>query len=81
MRIVERFNKFLILGPNTILAHCVHINEKEKEIIKITNTNIVINPQSNPNNAVGISDIVGFANKNITYGLGTDAMTVNMMEN
>lgn len=80
MRIVERFNKFLILGPNTILAHCVHINEKEKEIIKITNTNVVLNPQSNANNAVGISDIIGFANKNITYGLGTDAMTVNMME-
>lgn len=80
MRVVERLNKFLILGENTILAHCVHINDREIEIISRTRTNVVINPQSNLNNAVGIADSVGFINKQIMCGLGTDAMTVNMLE-
>ncbi len=80
MRVVERFEKFSILGEKTILAHCVHINEKEKEILRRTQTQIAVNSQSNANNAVGISDIIGFSQKEILYGLGTDAMTVNMME-
>ncbi len=80
MRVVERLKKFLILGPKTILAHCVHIDENEREIIRYTQTNVALNPQSNTNNAVGISDIISFNKKGILYGLGTDAMTVNMME-
>ncbi|MEF3280815.1 MAG: putative aminohydrolase SsnA [Elusimicrobiota bacterium] len=80
MRVVERFDKFKILGPKTILAHCVHINEDEIELIRKSATVVAINPQSNANNAVGISDIIGFARKAILYGLGTDAMTVNMLE-
>ncbi|NLH39775.1 MAG: putative aminohydrolase SsnA [Elusimicrobia bacterium] len=80
MRIVERLNKFSILGPKTILAHCVCVNEREMDIIRINDAPVVLNPQSNANNAVGISDILKFAKNGILYGLGTDAMTNNMME-
>ncbi|MFH1726616.1 MAG: amidohydrolase family protein [Elusimicrobiota bacterium] len=38
------------------------------------------NPQSNMNNAVGIADIIAMCGKGILVGLGTDAMTVNMLE-
>jgi len=80
MRVVERLNKFGILGEKTITAHCVHINENELELLKETNTIVVHNPQSNLNNAVGIADVVKMANAGILVGLGTDAMTVNMLE-
>ncbi|MFH1452390.1 MAG: putative aminohydrolase SsnA [Armatimonadota bacterium] len=80
MRVVERFNKYGILGPKTICAHCVHINDKEMDLLAETGTNVVHNPQSNMNNAVGIADIIKMTEKGITVGLGTDAMTVNMME-
>jgi putative selenium metabolism protein SsnA len=80
LRVVERLEKFGILGPKSIAAHCVHINEKEMDILARTRTPVVHNPQSNANNAVGIADIVTMAGKGITVGLGTDAMTVNMME-
>jgi putative selenium metabolism protein SsnA len=80
MRVVERLEKFGILGPKSIAAHCVHINEKEMEILARTRTAVAHNPQSNANNAVGIADIVTMAAKGILVGLGTDAMTVNMME-
>jgi putative selenium metabolism protein SsnA len=80
MRVVERFNKFGMLGPDTLLIHCVHIDDNEMNLIKDTNTMVVHNPQSNMNNAVGVMDLLKMSQKGITVGLGTDAMTVNMLE-
>jgi cytosine/adenosine deaminase-related metal-dependent hydrolase len=80
MRVVERLRDFGILGRNSIAAHCVHVNEAEIEILKETGTAVVHNPQSNANNSVGIADITGMTAKGALVGLGTDAMTVNMLE-
>lgn len=80
MRVVERFNKFGILGKDTICAHCIHLTDHEMDLLKQTNTMVVHNPQSNMNNAVGVADIFKMQEKGILVGLGTDAMTVNMME-
>jgi len=79
-RVVQRFKKFGILGPKSICAHCVHINEDEMDILKETDTVVVHNPQSNMNNAVGVADLISMTKKGILVGLGTDAMTVNMLE-
>lgn len=79
-RVVQRFKKFGILGPKTICAHCVHINDHEMDILKETDTVVVHNPQSNMNNAVGVADLISMSKKGILVGLGTDAMTVNMLE-
>jgi putative selenium metabolism protein SsnA len=80
MRVIERLNKAGILGPKTIAAHCVHVDENELSLIKSTDTSVVHNPQSNINNAVGVADIITMGQKGIRVGLGTDAMTVNMLE-
>jgi putative selenium metabolism protein SsnA len=80
VRVVERFNKFGILGPKTIAAHCVYVNDHELELLAATGTAVAHNPQSNMNNAVGVADIIKMSSKNILVGLGTDAMTVNMLE-
>jgi len=80
VRVIERLRDFGILGRQSIAAHCVHINETEIEILKKTETAVVHNPQSNANNSVGIADITGMMEKGVLVGLGTDAMTVNMME-
>ena len=79
-RVVERFKEHGILGDKTITAHCVHIEPHEMDLLAESNTIVVHNPQSNMNNAVGIADIITMQNKNILVGLGTDAMTVNMLE-
>lgn len=80
MRVVERLNKFGILGPQSIAAHCVHVNRRELDILSDTQTAVVHNPQSNLNNAVGIADVVAMFKRNVLVGLGTDAMTTNMLE-
>jgi cytosine/adenosine deaminase-related metal-dependent hydrolase len=79
-RVVERLNKFGILGPRSIAAHCVHVNCRELDILSQTQTAVVHNPQSNLNNAVGIADVVSMVQRNVLVGLGTDAMTTNMLE-
>jgi putative selenium metabolism protein SsnA len=80
MRAVERFHKFGILGKKTIAAHCVHVDDRELDLLAETGTAVAHNPQSNMNNAVGVADIIKMTEKGVLVGLGTDAMTVNMLE-
>jgi putative selenium metabolism protein SsnA len=80
MRVVERLKKFGILGRQTIAAHCVHVNPAEMDILAKTQTAVIHNPQSNMNNAVGVADVIGMSRAGILVGLGTDAMTTNMLE-
>ncbi|MEM3793919.1 MAG: amidohydrolase family protein, partial [Candidatus Bathyarchaeia archaeon] len=78
LRVVERLHRFGILGPGTIAAHCVHINEREMEILKETGTRVVHNPRSNMNNAVGTAPIIEMLGKGIEVGLGNDGFSNNM---
>ena len=57
-RPVERLRDKGILGPKTILGHCIHVNEAEMEIISGTDTMVVNNPESNMGNAVGCSPVL-----------------------
>ena len=78
LRVVERLNRFGVLGPQTIAAHCVHIDAYEKDILQETGTLVVHNPRSNMNNAVGVADVKGFLHRGITVGLGNDGFSNNM---
>ena len=69
-----------MLGPGSISAHAVHVSEADMDLLAATDTFVAHNPQSNLNNAVGIADVVKLAGKGVRVGLGTDAMTVNMLE-
>ena len=79
-RVVERLKQFGILGPRSIAAHCIHVNRREMDLLAETRTAVVHNPQSNLNNAVGVANIVEMAKRGVFVGLGTDAMTTNMLE-
>ena len=79
-RVVERLKQFGILGPHSIAAHCIHVNGREMDLLAETGTAAVHNPQSNLNNAVGIANVVELAKRGVLVGLGTDAMTANMLE-
>ena len=78
LRVVERLNKFGVLGPKTIAAHCVHVDALEKEILRDTGTRVVHNPRSNMNNAVGVADVTGMLKMGIDVGLGNDGFSNNM---
>jgi putative selenium metabolism protein SsnA len=79
-RVVERLCDHGLVNGQSILAHGVHLNPREMMLVADAGAAIVTNPQSNLNNAVGIADVVKMAELGVTVGLGTDAMTVNMLE-
>lgn len=79
MRVVERLDHFGLLRPRSILAHCLHINEAEKDLIAERDAIVIHNPRSNMNNAVGTFDMMGFLDRGITTGLGTDGLGANML--
>jgi putative selenium metabolism protein SsnA len=79
-RVVERLCEHGLVNSRSILAHGVHLNAREMMLVADAGAAVVTNPQSNLNNAVGIADVCKMADLGITVGLGTDAMTVNMLE-
>ncbi|MBM3311424.1 MAG: putative aminohydrolase SsnA [Candidatus Aminicenantes bacterium] len=80
VRVVERLRQLGILSPKTVAAHAVHVDPSEIETLAATGTMVVHNPQSNLNNAVGVADLVALKSAGVLVGLGTDAMTVDMLE-
>lgn len=79
IRIAQRLDRFGLLRPRSILAHCLHVDESEKELIAERDAIVVHNPRSNMNNAVGTFDLDGFLERGILTGLGTDGLGANML--
>ncbi|MBI5688925.1 MAG: putative aminohydrolase SsnA [Verrucomicrobia bacterium] len=78
--VVARLAHAGILGERTLAAHCIHVGRREMDLLAETGTAAIHNPQSNLNNAVGIADVVALAARGVRVGLGTDAMTANLLE-
>jgi len=76
--VVSRLRKKGILSEKTIAAHCIHLNENDLNILYSTKTNVIHNPRSNMNNAVGVAPIIEMFNIGIRPGLGTDGMGMDM---
>ena len=76
--IVERLDGFELLHKNSILAHCVHINENEAKLIKENECLVALNPTSNMNNAVGIADYDLFWENEIKCLAGSDGLGANI---
>ncbi len=79
-RPVERLLYNNILGPKTLLGHCIHLSSHEMDIIQETGTMAVNNPESNMGNAVGCAPVLQMLEKGILVGMGTDAYTHDMLE-
>jgi putative selenium metabolism protein SsnA len=80
LRVVERLQKFDILGPRSIAVHCVHLDNYEKDILHETRTWVTHQPRSNMNNAVGLPDVAGMLDRGIPVALGNDGFSMNMFE-
>jgi len=77
-RVVERLNDAGILGPKSILVHCVHVDAWEMEILRDTGTWVTHQPRSNMNNAVGMAPVETMLRGGIKVGLGNDGFSNNM---
>ena len=57
--------------------HCVHIDEKDAELLKSKNVSVVINPASNLKLANGIAPLQMMIDKGINVAIGTDGAASN----
>jgi putative selenium metabolism protein SsnA len=77
-RVVERLNDAGILGPKSILAHCVHVDAWEMAILRDTGTWVTHQPRSNMNNAVGAAPVETMLRGGIKVAMGNDGFSNNM---
>ncbi len=77
-RVVHRLNDFGMLGSKSIIAHGVHIDAEEMNLIKDSGTWVTHQPRSNMNNAVGAADIEGMLRLGVPVCLGNDGFSNNM---
>jgi putative selenium metabolism protein SsnA len=80
VRAVGRLARAGVLGPKSIAAHCVHVDDEEMEVLRSTSTWVVHNPRSNMNNAVGTARVPAMLAAGIPVGLGNDGFSMNMFQ-
>jgi 5-methylthioadenosine/S-adenosylhomocysteine deaminase len=77
MENIEYFDFLNVLNENTVLAHCIHISDKETALIKKHNSGISHCPSSNLKLGSGIADIPKYLKNGIKVSLGADGSPCN----
>lgn len=77
-RVIERFADAGVLDfAKTILVHCLHLNQSERQLIAGSPAWVVQNMESNLNNGVGFFNSKGLGNRIM---FGTDGMHSDMLQ-
>ncbi len=74
---IHLLSKLNFLSPKTLLAHCVHLQPGELELLKQTKTALVHCPWTNLHLGSGIADVPEMLRNNITVMLGSDGAPCN----
>lgn len=78
VRTVERLAREGVLGPQTLCAHCVHVDAAEIALLARTQSKVSHQPRSNMNNAVGVAPVEAMRAAGVTVGLGNDGFSNDM---
>jgi len=76
-RNVEYLDDVGITGSHVVLAHCVHLNEAEMEVLSRTGTHVAHCPSSNLKLGSGIARIPEMIQRRISVSLGADGAPCN----
>ncbi len=80
LRVVDRLERHGILGPNTIVAHAIHVDAREVGLLAETGTWVTHQPRSNMNNGVGVAEVESMLRAGVNVCLGTDGFPHTMWE-
>ena len=75
--VVERLAKFDALNGRTILAHGVHLGERDIRLAREAGVWLAHNPRSNMNNQVGYAPVARFGSRVV---MGTDGIGADMFD-
>jgi 5-methylthioadenosine/S-adenosylhomocysteine deaminase len=71
-RVIGHLDRLGLLGPRTVLAHCVHLDGDEIGRLAATGTHVVHNPMSNLKLASGFAPVPQLLAAGVNVTLGTD---------
>ncbi len=77
VRPLEYADDIGLLGSNTFLAHCVHVDETEIDLLAETGTGVAHCPASNMKLASGMAPVQAMLDRGVCVGLGTDGAASN----
>lgn len=80
MRVVDRLQKFDILGSDSIVAHAIHIDAREAAILAESDTWVTHQARSNMNNGVGAAQVESLLRLGVPVCLGTDGFSSTMWD-
>lgn len=75
MRVVDRLDRYGLLNENSLLAHCLYVDQEEARIIKDRGCKVVFNISSNMNNGVGLPDYELFKHLGVDVLVGNDGIS------
>jgi putative selenium metabolism protein SsnA len=78
LRVVDRLAKHEMLGPNSIVAHAIHVDARETQLLAESRTWVTHQPRSNMNNGVGVAAVESMLRDGINVCLGTDGFSHTM---
>lgn len=76
-RNIDYLDSLGLTGSHVALAHCVHLNDEEFEILRRTQTNVVHCPSSNLKLGSGIARVTRMLEEGILVSLGADGAACN----
>src|SRR6266436_3846051 len=77
LRNVAYFDSLGLTGTHVVLAHCVHLDEHELDILAQTQTNVAHCPSSNLKLGSGIAPVATMLERGISVSLGADGAACN----
>ncbi|MEO8233320.1 MAG: amidohydrolase family protein [Ignavibacteriota bacterium] len=74
---IEYFNSIGVIDDHSVLAHCIHVNDKETKLLKKNNVRVSHCPSSNLKLGSGIANIPKYLNEGISVSFGADGAPCN----
>ena len=74
---IEYFHSINVIDDRSVLAHCIHVNENEINILKDKKVRVAHCPSSNLKLGSGVADIPKYMKKGISVSLGADGAPCN----
>jgi 5-methylthioadenosine/S-adenosylhomocysteine deaminase len=76
-RNIEYLNDVGLAAPHVVLAHCVHLNSSEVELLRRTGTHVAHCPSSNLKLGSGFAPILEMLERGVSVSLGADGAPCN----